>query len=216
MPIPLPLYLSTYHWPASFVFSQRERCAYFPSSGGCSHSPAHHPRFQRNEVNDGPLGHRMHYIGSWRPRPFTIRQGCCSMCGGVGLGTILPISCAVWPLSLALPRFQSYNSDGQNPCEIPGFLDSACTGHCASSIPLPPTKFPIHQCLQTAIGFFDLPSGHNYLTPQRDNEVIKKCDCNTVFYSLVVACSLCQINATTNPLTYALRKSPTILLTNHG
>ena len=93
--------------------------------------------FQHHEVNDRPLRHRAHHIRSWRPHFFAIRQGRCPMRGGVGLGTILPIHCVLWTSSLTLPRFQSYNSDGQNPCEIAGFLDSACTGSGALSIPTP-------------------------------------------------------------------------------
>ena len=129
------------------------------------------------------------------------------MRGGMGLGTILPIPCVLWPSNLALPRFQSYNSHGQNPCEIAGYLDSACTKHGTLSTPLPTTKLPTYQYLQTGIQFGPLPNGTNYPTPQRGDEVIKKCDCNTVFYSLVVACSLCQINSPGAPLTYASAKT---------
>ena len=103
-PVPLPLYLSTDHWPTSCAFALRKRCARSPSPSGRPRSTTHCPGIQHNEVNDRPPGHRMHYIGSRRPRPFTIRQGCCSMRAGVGMGTILPIPCVVWLFSLALPR----------------------------------------------------------------------------------------------------------------
>ena len=79
----------------------------------------------------------------------------------------------------------------------------------------PPNKLPAHRYLQTAIGFGPLPAGNNYRTPQRGDEKIQKCDCNTVFYSLVVCCSLCQINAPPAALTYALNKSPKSQLTTN-
>jgi len=120
------------------AFALREHCMYYPSPGGCYRSTTHRLWFQRDEIDDRSLRHRMHYIGDLRPHFFAIRQGsACPMRGGMGLGAILPISCVPWPTSLALPRFQSYNSNGQNPCEIAGFLDTACTGSRALSIPTP-------------------------------------------------------------------------------
>jgi len=79
----------------------------------------------------------------------------------------------------------------------------------------PPNKLLAHRYLQTAIGFGPLDNGTNYPAPKRDDEKIQKCDCNTVFYSLVVCCSLCQINAPPAALTYALNKSPQIQPANH-
>ena len=125
------------HWLASCVFALGEHCGYSLSPNGCSHSTAYRPGFQRNEVNDGPLCHRAHYIGNRRPRFFAIRQGCCSMHNRVGVGTILPTPCVPWPSSLPLPRFQSYNSHYHNPCEIAGYTTSLCRGDGASPTPAP-------------------------------------------------------------------------------
>jgi len=123
------------------------------------------------------------------------------MRGGVGVGTILPISCVPWPSSLTLPHFQSRNSNGVDPCGISGLLDSACRGQSALSIPPTPTKSPAHQYLQTAVVFGALLNETNYVPPQKTSDAaLKKCECNTVFYSLVVACSLCQIFAPPGPL----------------
>jgi len=142
-PIPCPLYLSASQWPASCVFARWERCVSSLSPGGSSRSTTYRSGFQHHEVNDRPPRRRTHYVGSRRPHFFAIRQGCCSVHSGVGMGTILPIPFVVWFLSLAHPHFQSYNSDDQNPCDIAGWLDSACTGNRESSIPPAPANCPL-------------------------------------------------------------------------
>ena len=71
-------------------------------------------------------------------------------------------------------------------------------------------KMPAYQYLQTVIEFGQLQDGSNYQTPQIDDATGKQCNCNTVFYSLIVACSLCQINSTDSPFTYALSISPRV------
>ena len=135
------------------------------------------------------------------------------MRGGVGLGTILPIQFVPWPSSLT--HFQSHNSNGRDPCAIGGLLESACMRRRASSIPPTPTKLPAHQYLQTAFIYGQLASGYIYPGPSTDDEPHKKCQCNTVLYSLVAACTLCQNYAPSDPLPYALSKSPKSHPTNH-
>ena len=71
------------------------------------------------------------------------------------------------------------------------------------------TKSSTHQYLQTVVAYDALTSGTNYVPPQKNDAAVKKkCECNTVIYSLVVACSLCQTFAAHGPQRYALSKSP--------
>ena len=72
----------------------------------------------------------------------------------------------------------------------------------------PPTKLPTYQYLQTVVFYGDLPQGSNYQPPQRDDPLRKKCDCNTVFYALITACSLCQVYSPGASFPYALSRSP--------
>jgi len=88
---------------------------------------------------------------------------------------------------------------------------------CASPTPQPPTKLPTYKYLQTAVHFSELSKGTNYQAPQpTDLKSTKACFCNTVFYSLIAACSLCQYYSSGVPLRYALSKSPKSQPTNHG
>lgn len=68
------------------------------------------------------------------------------------------------------------NTRQQNPCEIAGALEAACEG------------FSVY-----VLG--PLSQGTNYVSPQK-NSSSKKCQCNTVQYSLYMACTACQ-NVTT-------------------
>ena len=81
--------------------------------------------------------------------------------------------------------------------------------------PPPTMKLPTYQYFQTAVQFGSLPVNTNYIPPQKNATVTLNCDCNTVLYSLVAACSLCQINAPSSPNRYALSKPPKSLPTNH-
>jgi len=65
------------------------------------------------------------------------------------------------------------NSLGQDPCTISSMLDAGCRGIGSYSIPA-------------------LNSTQNYVPPQKDNTYDLTCDCNTVMYSLYMACSTCQ------------------------
>ncbi|KAH9983813.1 hypothetical protein BJV74DRAFT_595309 [Russula compacta] len=64
----------------------------------------------------------------------------------------------------------SYNSLGQNPCNVAADLEATCNGG----------QFEIPQ----------LQSGHLYRGPDSGSNNL--CQCNTVLYSLVSACSACQ------------------------
>lgn len=65
------------------------------------------------------------------------------------------------------------NSLGQDPCAISSQLDAACRG--VGSYTIPP-----------------LNSTQNYVPPQKDSTADLTCDCDTVMYSLYMACSTCQ------------------------
>ncbi|KAF9647147.1 hypothetical protein BDM02DRAFT_3117514 [Thelephora ganbajun] len=65
------------------------------------------------------------------------------------------------------------NSLGQDPCAISSILDAACRGVGSYSIPV-------------------LNSTQNYVPPQRNSTSDLTCDCDTVMYSLYMACSTCQ------------------------
>ncbi|KAF9782585.1 hypothetical protein BJ322DRAFT_1110468 [Thelephora terrestris] len=78
----------------------------------------------------------------------------------------------------------SYNSQGLNPCEIAGSLQAPCLGYSAYVL--------------GPIG-----NGSNYVTPQANDTAAQNCGCNTVIYSLYSACTLCQFNTSTTPLTWA-------------
>ncbi|KAF9791938.1 hypothetical protein BJ322DRAFT_1026287 [Thelephora terrestris] len=68
------------------------------------------------------------------------------------------------------------NTLDQNPCQIAGALEAACEG------------FSVY-----VLG--PLAQGTNYVTPQK-NSTAEKCQCNTVMFSLYMACTGCQ-NVTT-------------------
>lgn len=64
------------------------------------------------------------------------------MSGWMGVGTVLArFLFPVWSiLNSILSSSQSYNSEGQNPCEIAGSLQAPCLGYCASPIGFPPNE----------------------------------------------------------------------------
>jgi len=76
----------------------------------------------------------------------------------------------------------AYNSKQQNPCEIGGGLEAPCEGFSVYELgPLEP--------------------GTNYVTPQRNSTTSQMCQCNTVMFSLYMACTACQ-NVTTQTWTF--------------
>jgi len=66
----------------------------------------------------------------------------------------------------------SYNTKSQNPCEIAGSLETPCLG------------------VDYEIG----PLGNytSYSCPQQNDAGQQKCGCNSIIYSLIAACALCQ------------------------
>ncbi|KAF9647246.1 hypothetical protein BDM02DRAFT_3261818 [Thelephora ganbajun] len=95
-------------------------------------------------------------------------------------GVLVPRAFAAFAVCRAGWEWAS-NSKQQNPCEIAGALEAACQG------------FSVYE-----LG--PLQQGTNYVTPQR-NSSAQKCQCNTVMYSLYMACTACQ-NVTTQPWTF--------------
>jgi hypothetical protein len=70
------------------------------------------------------------------------------------MGAIFFVSRLSQPLCSAFLRSQSYNSKGQNPCEIAGSLQAACLGFCTSSIPL---RSSLSQRNRLFIGIYKQP-----------------------------------------------------------
>ena len=54
----------------------------------------------------------------------------------MGVGTALAVFFVCVALNSVLSRSQSYNSLGQNPCEIAGSLQAPCLGYCTHPIRL--------------------------------------------------------------------------------
>jgi hypothetical protein len=83
---------------------------------------------------------------------------------------------------------KTYNSLGQNPCEVAAFLQSICYGGGQSSfsriaslaISSPRTEFHIPA----------LPQGRAYNGPAYGDSTL--CKCSTIVYSLLSACDACQ------------------------
>lgn len=70
-----------------------------------------------------------------------------------------------------IPQYQwSINTRGQTPCLVAAFLESSCSG----------TPHDVNQ----------VPPGHHYIGPISTEADL--CACNSVTYSLVEACGLCQ------------------------
>jgi hypothetical protein len=81
------------------------------------------------------------------------------------MGTILFVSRVSRPRCLVFLHSQSYNSKGQNPCEIAGSLQAPCLGYCTSSIPLPSS---LSQRNRLLIGTYKQPptsSGRSVTVP---------------------------------------------------
>lgn len=76
----------------------------------------------------------------------------------------------------------SYNSKGQNPCEVAASLQGPCFG--VSGFELQP-----------------LDPGNVYANPKRGTPLRKKCGCNTIIFSLYMACTLCQNSTSTRKWT---------------
>ncbi|KAF9647069.1 hypothetical protein BDM02DRAFT_2823162 [Thelephora ganbajun] len=102
---------------------------------------------------------------------------------GVGALSFLPSAKAAFAQCVAGWEW-SYNSEGQNPCEIAGSLQAPCLG------------FSVYE-----LG--PLSEGTNYVTPQKSDTAQKKCGCNTIIYSLYASCAVCQRNYTATPITWA-------------
>ncbi|KAH9171573.1 hypothetical protein EDB89DRAFT_1090712 [Lactarius sanguifluus] len=96
----------------------------------------------------------------------------------------------------------SYNTLGQNPCNVAAYLEATCgTGRTFShhlSSPFRAKCHPIlgtfsHQSTPHAYTVFKidpLPQGSVYRGPNAGQSNL--CECNTVVYSLVSACGACQ------------------------
>jgi len=74
------------------------------------------------------------------------------------------------------------NSLQQNPCEMAGALDAACGGF-------------------SLFVYGPLPQGDEYPSPQVNDSLGQKCNCNTVVFGLLMACTACQ-NVTPVSWTY--------------
>ncbi|KAF9790681.1 hypothetical protein BJ322DRAFT_406973 [Thelephora terrestris] len=94
------------------------------------------------------------------------------------LSAVGPLSSGVWAQTTTMAACPTgwewnQNSLGQDPCTISSILDAACRGEGSYTIP------PIN-------------STQNYVPPQLDSTYDLTCDCDTVMYSLYMACTTCQ------------------------
>ena len=95
---------------------------------------------------------------------------------------------------------QSYNSKGQNPCEIAASLQGPCFGQCTRRFHLRSNRPLIKDVPLSSIAGFELgplDPGNRYAGPQKKTPLRKRCGCNTVIFGLYMACTLCQ-NTTTS------------------
>jgi len=76
----------------------------------------------------------------------------------------------------------SYNSKAQNPCQVAASLEGPCFGQ--PNFELQPLK-----------------PGNFYVNPKKATPLRKRCGCNTVIFSLYMACTLCQNSTNTRTWT---------------
>jgi len=89
------------------------------------------------------------------------------------LSHFLPNACAWISKVTCLPGFEwAFNSLGQSPCVVAGYLASQCYGKPWTVDPIPPGQGPYN--------------------PPGTTSAASLCRCNAIDYNLVSACSACQ------------------------
>lgn len=82
-----------------------------------------------------------------------------------------------------MPSAKSFNSKGENPCEIGGALDAKCHGFGAFELAFRSHRNNLQPTDTYTVG--PLKQGMRYAIPQRDASA-QRCKCNTVTYRYIV------------------------------
>lgn len=177
-----------------------------------------------------------------RARPFLLFFGVVTPCAGATVAMCqsdwewvsnslnLPISSSRERPSRYVPSAKSFNSYGNNPCEIAGFLDAECQGFGTFE---PTSRFRCDSSRSTgAYAVGPLEQGTHYITPQRYTSA-QGCECNTVMYrytanlcthphqaltaglcSLYMACTACQ-NVSTQPWSFWVQNCDSVYVSEY-